>query len=85
MSCDPEEILSFDQFQALWKKFIKYGVFICSLVFKILLVDSSKAADTQTTKSANEFYKMFEVEGMDDKIRDRIVEVFSFIVENDFI
>lgn len=86
MSCNPDEILSFEELEQLWKKCAKYGLLLGGFVFKILYVHSEDAPDvSKNTKSMDDFYKQFELLSVEEKVNARLYDLFNFMVDNDFI
>lgn len=86
MECDPDELLSYGDLEYLWKNNVKFGLLLGGFIFKILLIDKDNAADTQqNTNSTEDFYNQFVVTGNEEQIRQRILDVFNFMIENDFI
>lgn len=86
MSCNPVEILSFEELEQLWKKCARYGLLLGVFIFRVLYVDSEDAPDvSKNTKSMDDFYKQFEMLNIEEEVNARILDVFNFMVENDFI
>lgn len=86
MSCNPEELLSFEELKSLWKKSARYGLLLGGFVFKILYVDSQDAPEvSKNTTSMKDFYDQFDVAGTEEKIKERIVDLFNYMIDNDFV
>lgn len=86
MSCDPDELFSFEEFEAMWKKYAKCGLLLSGFIFKILLVNSEDAGNTQEdTHSIEDFHKLFDKVSNLEKLNERIIDLFNFMIENNFI
>lgn len=86
MNCDPDEHLSFEELESLWKKSAKYGLLLGGFIFKVLYVDSDDAPEVfKNTTSIDNFYTQFDVSGYDKQVNKRLVDLFNYVLENDFL
>lgn len=86
MSCDPDAILSFEELEHLWNRCVKYGLLLSGFIFKILYVDSADAPEVaKNTTSMDDFYKQFEITGYEEKVNARLLDLFRYMVENNFV
>lgn len=86
MSCDPEEVFPYKNVELLWKKYAKYGVLVGSFVFRMLYVESKDApVVNKGTTSMDDFYDQFKDMGNEEKVNERIRDLLTFMVDNDFI
>lgn len=85
MSCDPQEIFPFENLEHLWKKCVKFGLFMGSFLLKVLLIDSENVANVQEITKATDFFDQFDTTGIEEKFNHRIVDLCNFMVENQFI
>lgn len=86
MSCNPNELFSFEDVETLWRKCARYGLFLGGFIFKILYVDKQDVPEVVKNTTCNEdFYNQFDINGIEDQIKNRVLDLFHFMVENDFV
>nr|AEV76946.1 putative juvenile hormone-inducible protein [Phyllotreta striolata] len=84
-NCDPEEVFSYSRFLNHIEKFMKFGVYMCLMILKVVLCDSDEAPDFSQAKDEMAMFESMNFEFKNyDVYRKRIKDLVTFMKDTKF-